>query len=815
MGNNRSGLFHPPLKTGGGTTLWNAIDAIYQVLSDNDVGRWVTFTALANSGVKTITHNFGVSLDDLKALVYVGTYPDLTQSTAFTVTANAASPKTKVDVTAPSSGGPFTGAVLVIHTAAWQQRVVTTAQRTALVSPKPGSFVYDSDFGALFVYKDSAWVSLADVSSAQTLTNKIISGGANTITDVSLTTGVTGVLPASKGGTGIASTATFPASGSVATVPPSGVVKSTGSAMTSSNVSLASEVTGVLPIASGGTGQTTSTAAISALLPLQALNVGKFLTTDGVSTSWGAVSGGSGASDPTSMGNLQATALGVKVYSAGTSYNGGIVPTVSSTQTAPPSADLIPYQTQSGSWRLKGNIPYRSFTSINGNLGTGANGKVYATTVDSSDRIYVGGSFTTYNAISRGRFLRLLPTGLPDTTFNTNVGSGFNSSVYCCKVQADGKILVGGGFSQFKGSSVAACLLRLNSDGTLDTAFNTNLAAGFSSLHSQADFFGRTLDEAGGVIDIATQPDGKIIVVGNFTSFKGVTRVYIVRLNSDGTEDSTFYTTLGLQIYSSDFDDGAVPFAGVTSADVQTDGKILLAGGFSTPAYGIIRLNANGALDTAFQSSLNVAIYSAGYTPVGNLLASLICKIKQLSNGKVIVSITGAYSIYYNAAKSYTVAVLLSTGAIDLTTSDSLKTKITASSTSQTFFVQADNKILIIGGNLVRVNADYTSDTTFSATSYVANSGYTATALSTGTIFLGSIAFQSTGAAIAAQPSTTTVTDTISGVSFSAGQAVTAVPTAGVTGSNNGQLVFSSSTATTGVGWSFDVALASKPTWSY
>lgn len=203
MGNNRSSLFHPPLKTGGGTTLWNHIDTIYQILSDNDVGRWVTFTALANSGVKTITHGFGVAFDDLTVLVYTGAYPNMTQSTAFTVTANAANPKTKIDITAPSSGGPFTGAVLVLHTAAWQQRVVTTAQRTALVSPKPGSFVYDSDVGSLFVYKDSAWVSLADVSSAQTLTNKTISGQTNTITNVSLTTGVTEVLPASKGGTGV------------------------------------------------------------------------------------------------------------------------------------------------------------------------------------------------------------------------------------------------------------------------------------------------------------------------------------------------------------------------------------------------------------------------------------------------------------------------------------------------------------------------------------------------------------------------------------------------------------------------------------
>jgi hypothetical protein len=52
-------------------------------------------------------------------------------------------------------------------------------------------------------HNGTAWMTAADLSSAQTFTNKIISGADNAITNVSLTTGVTGVLPASKGGTGV------------------------------------------------------------------------------------------------------------------------------------------------------------------------------------------------------------------------------------------------------------------------------------------------------------------------------------------------------------------------------------------------------------------------------------------------------------------------------------------------------------------------------------------------------------------------------------------------------------------------------------
>jgi len=62
-----------------------------------------------------------------------------------------------------------------------------------------------------------------------------------------------------------------------------------GSSNTITNVSLTSGVTGTLPIANGGTGQTTASNAINALVPSQASNSGKYLTTDGSAVSWGTV----------------------------------------------------------------------------------------------------------------------------------------------------------------------------------------------------------------------------------------------------------------------------------------------------------------------------------------------------------------------------------------------------------------------------------------------------------------------------------------------------------------------------------------------
>ena len=64
-------------------------------------------------------------------------------------------------------------------------------------------------------------------------------------------------------------------------------------------------VTGVVAIANGGTGQTTATTAFNALAPVQTANSGKYLTTDGTNSSWATVvSGATVANDTSTTTNL-------------------------------------------------------------------------------------------------------------------------------------------------------------------------------------------------------------------------------------------------------------------------------------------------------------------------------------------------------------------------------------------------------------------------------------------------------------------------------------------------------------------------------
>jgi hypothetical protein len=95
--------------------------------------------------------------------------------------------------------------------------------------------------------------------------------------------------------------------------PADGSFSATGAAAWNATHSLS----GTIDVANGGTGQTTTTAAINALLPTQATNSGKYLTTDGTNTSWATVGGG-GSGTVTTVSVVSANGLAGTVANATT-----------------------------------------------------------------------------------------------------------------------------------------------------------------------------------------------------------------------------------------------------------------------------------------------------------------------------------------------------------------------------------------------------------------------------------------------------------------------------------------------------------------
>lgn len=89
---------------------------------------------------------------------------------------------------------------------------------------------------------------------------------------------------------------------------------------------------------------------------------------------------------------------------------------------------------------------------------------------------------------------------------------------------------------------------------------------------------------------VALQHDGKVLVGGDFTSLRNVSRNRLARLNVDGTLDLTF-------------DPGTGPNNALTDIKVQPDGQILVSGKFTTwngiARRALVRLNGDGSLDTS------------------------------------------------------------------------------------------------------------------------------------------------------------------------------------------------------------------------
>ena len=226
------------------------------------------------------------------------------------------------------------------------------------------------------------------------------------------------------------------------------------------------------------------------------------------------------------------------------------------------------------------------------------NGIVQKISIQSDGKIILVGNFTTCNSTSSNYIARLNINGTNDLTFN--IGSGCSNVLKTVAIQSDGKILIGGSFTTFNGVS-RNCIARLNSNGSVDPNFNTG---GFGNGFN------------GSPNDIILQTDGKIIVGGIFTSFNGVSRNKIARLNNDGTLDASFDPGLGIQTGS------------ISSMDLQVDGKLIIGGLFydynGDNIFALARINSNGTRDLAFNPGTSVN-------------PSYVFFLKIQDNGKILI----------------------------------------------------------------------------------------------------------------------------------------------------------------------------------
>jgi uncharacterized delta-60 repeat protein len=217
-------------------------------------------------------------------------------------------------------------------------------------------------------------------------------------------------------------------------------------------------------------------------------------------------------------------------------------------------------------------------------------------------KIVIGGAFSQVDGQPRSLIARLNYDGSLDPTFNP--GLGFEQKlvdgdpnppyVFWTALQPDGKILCTGSFAKFNGQTAHA-MARLNPDGSLDSSFQ--MGAGFDS-------WGRS---------VQVLPNNKILFTGWMTSYNGFSCNRMVMMNPDGSPDSSFRPYFGDK-------------TSIYCAVLLANGQMIASGHTKNEqglfSRKILRLNPDGSEDTSFLGHTDERTECIIVQPTGKILIS-------------------------------------------------------------------------------------------------------------------------------------------------------------------------------------------------
>ncbi|MCX6924410.1 MAG: hypothetical protein NT154_14530, partial [Verrucomicrobia bacterium] len=227
---------------------------------------------------------------------------------------------------------------------------------------------------------------------------------------------------------------------------------------------------------------------------------------------------------------------------------------------------------------------------------------------------------------------------------------GANAAIFALAVQpADQSVVIGGAFTSYN-AFLRNRIARVNYDGSIDQNFTVGTGAD------------------GLVTSLALQPDGKIVMGGDFRAVNGDNRYRVARLMASGTVDATFNPGLGA-------DDT------VWSLALSTNGSVVIGGQFNTfnnyTLNHVARLSSSGDVDLSFDTS--------------NLgLDGTVWAVAPQEDGKVVI---GGDFTMVNGFQRSRIARLNADGSVDTTFDPGLG----ANDTIYTLLVQPDRNILVGG----------------------------------------------------------------------------------------------------------------------
>jgi uncharacterized delta-60 repeat protein len=321
--------------------------------------------------------------------------------------------------------------------------------------------------------------------------------------------------------------------------------------------------------------------------------------------------------------------------------------------------------------------------------------EVFTTVLQPDGKILVGGSFFFVDGKpGYGGLIRLNPDGSLDTGFKA---PRFNGPVFAVALLADGKFIVGGGFT-YVGDTARTCVAQLDTDGTFEPGFNPGVFSGSPPLQEAP------ISSVAAVHSLAVQPDGKIVVGGVFTAIGNASRRALARLNASGSLDASFVPDAGFNAPSSlpgvksDYSLGQV-----FDLVVEPDSEIVVVGSFRdpastslsspTPANCVYRFNPDGSFDASFNPGGLGTVYSASFAFDSN---TFVAAVSLAPDGKIYL---GGPFVGYNGHVAHLVLRLNADGTRDT----SFNVGVGPTFTVYSLALQADGKLLT-GGDFSSVD---------------------------------------------------------------------------------------------------------------
>ncbi|MDF3129338.1 choice-of-anchor D domain-containing protein [Kiritimatiellaeota bacterium B1221] len=223
-----------------------------------------------------------------------------------------------------------------------------------------------------------------------------------------------------------------------------------------------------------------------------------------------------------------------------------------------------------------------------GDLQTDVNDSIRALAIQPDGKILIGGNFTEVNGQPRAYLARLNPDGSLDPDFSPVL----DNYVYSIYLERDLNILVGGSFDEVNSES-RSLLARLSPEGELLPDLQVQFTSG--TIHC-----------------VTKKPNGKILISGSFTSVNGNQRLRIAQLNTDGSLDESLVPEIS-----------PIAFFYVDDLSIQSDDKIIIS---TTGTYRgtstLGRLASNGAVDTTFSAPKFLKVHETLIRSDGKLYVS-------------------------------------------------------------------------------------------------------------------------------------------------------------------------------------------------